>query len=128
MQEIKYDQIKEVALMIGTQGDGYKDHIVKFEDGKAVRYSENFMYHQNEVKELGLTKEEFIDKLQAINIEKWDESYVLFDIVDGYSWELNFIYENGEDTFIRKGANKYPNNIEELYKLMDIEFHFELLD
>lgn len=123
----KEKEIKEIALMIGTQGDGFTDNIVKFDGEKVFRTSDNFMQHMYDEGELKLAKKNFLKEFNKINVEEWDDSYVLFNKIDGYSWELNVFYENG-DKLIKKGSNDYPENMSDLLHLLEVEFVVDRLD
>ncbi|MFL8952001.1 hypothetical protein ACWOAQ_08880 [Helcococcus kunzii] len=123
----KGKEIKEIALMIGTQGDGFTDNIVKFDGEKVFRTSDNFMQHMYDEGELKLDKKKFLKEFNKINVEEWDDSYVVFNRIDGYSWELNVFYENG-DKLIKKGSNDYPENMSDLLHLLEVEFVVDRLD
>lgn len=111
--------IKEIAFMIGTQGDGYNDNVITFEGEEVKKAYENFMYSRYENSTLSHSKQEFLEKLSEIDVENWKDSYIVFGTVDGYSWELNVYYEDGEK-LIKKGANDYPENMDELLDLLEI--------
>ncbi|MFL8887381.1 hypothetical protein ACKA01_09060 [Helcococcus kunzii] len=123
----KGKEIKEIALMIGTQGDGFTDNIVKFDGEKVFRTSDNFMQHMYDEGELKLDKKKFLKEFNKINVEEWGDSYVVFNRIDGYSWELNVFYENG-DKLIKKGSNDYPENMSDLLHLLEVEFVVDRLD
>lgn len=123
----KGKEIKEIALMIGTQGDGFTDNIVKFDGEKVFRTSDNFMQHMYDEGELKLDKKKFLKEFNKINVEEWDDSYVVFNKIDGYSWELNVFYENG-GKLIKKGSNDYPANMSDLLHLLEVEFVVDRLD
>ncbi|MCT1796032.1 hypothetical protein [Helcococcus kunzii] len=123
----KGKEIKEIVLMIGTQGDGFTDNIVKFDGEKVFRTSDNFMQHMYDEGELKLDKKKFLKEFNKINVEEWDNSYVVFNRIDGYSWELNVFYENG-DKLIKKGSNDYPENMSDLLHLLEVEFVVDRLD
>ncbi|EHR32691.1 hypothetical protein HMPREF9709_01422 [Helcococcus kunzii ATCC 51366] len=123
----KGKEIKEIALMIGTQGDGFTDNIVKFDGEKVFRTSDNFMQHMYDEGELKLDKKKFLKEFNKINVEEWDDSYVVFNRIYGYSWELNVFYENG-DKLIKKGSNDYPENMSDLLHLLEVEFVVDRLD
>ena len=123
----KGKEIKEIALMIGTQGDGFTDNIVKFDGEKVFRTSDNFMQNMYDEGELKLDKKKFLKEFNKINVEEWDDSYVVFNRIDGYSWELNVFYENG-DKLIKKGSNDYPENMSDLLHLLEVEFVVDRLD
>lgn len=113
-------KIKEIALMIGTQGDGYFDNVIKFENKKVKISVENYMYHEYEEKTLDINKDEFLEKFNSLNVEEWEDSYILFGTVQGYSWELNVYYEDGSK-LVKKGANEYPENMDDLTNLIDFD-------
>lgn len=113
-------KIKEIALMIGTQGDGYFDNVIKFENEKVKISVENYMYHEYEEKTLDINKDEFLEKFNSLNVEEWEDSYILFGTIQGYSWELNVFYEDGSK-LVKKGANEYPENMDVLTNLIDFD-------
>ena len=119
--------IKEIALMVGTQGDGYTDNVITFEGNKVLRASDNFMQHKYDSGEIKLSKEDFLNEFNKIGIEDWNDSYIIFKNIDGYSWELNVFYTDGEK-LIKKGSNDYPENFDELINLLEIDFVIDSLD
>ena len=121
------NEIKEIALMVGTQGDGYTDNVITFEGDKVLRTSDNFMQHKYYSGELKLKKEDFLNEFNKIVVEEWNDSYIIFKNIDGYSWELNVFYKDGEKT-IKKGSNDYPENFDELINLLEIDFVIDSLD
>lgn len=120
-------EIKEISFMIGTQGDGFTDNVIKFSRNKVERKSENFMYHKNYDDILKLDKKTFLEEFEKLNVEEWKDSYVVFRHINGYSWELNVFYKNGEK-LIKKGSNDYPENMDEFLSLLEIEFERDSLE
>lgn len=117
----EFSKIREIAFMIGTQDDGYNDFVFAFEKEEVRQKFENFMFYRNDEKVLSKSKTEFLNGLKNVRVEDWDDSYVVFKVIGGYSWELNIFYKNEEKPFIKKGANNYPDNFNDLLEVLEIK-------
>lgn len=60
---------------------------------------------------------DFLSRLAQIHIERWDEDYTNFAVLDGAYWRLTFHY-NGRPPLYFSGSNAYPKNYYALRRLM----------
>ncbi len=74
---------------------------------------------------LDIDKEDFLDRLDSINIGEWSRNYDSRKfgcfVMDGTKWQLNIYYSNGHRPIKIYGDNAYPYNFAHLLDLFGIE-------
>lgn len=123
MKRIK--SLKELKFFIGgCFGDNEKLHI-REEFYKAWREEGLYNVHDNaSVKELKFEgKENLISSLNELNVLEWERDYWK-PVCDGIQWELKLTYNGNLKKYIY-GSNHYPDNFNELIKILNQFYPFE---
>ncbi len=93
-----------IDIEINENDEGIKKYYISF--GQV--FDSSFFFE--------LSKNEFIDKLISLHIERWRDDYNNLNALDGEQWEVTFYCKN--EIFSFSGLNAYPHNFKKFLRLL----------
>ena len=70
-------------------------------------------------------KDEFLQKLDLLDLYEWKHRYIDYDVLDGEQWELLLDFSDNGKPIKIYGSNKYPDNFYDLEELFDLDSYSE---
>lgn len=118
----KLNSIEKIVFYINSFSEGNVEREITFKDNKTIlkKTSSKLGKEENLMKNMGLTKDEFIKKLSLLKIENWEDEYFA-PALDGEDWELKIYFLGDKKCLSKTGSNAYPSNFNELCNLLEVE-------
>lgn len=119
----KLNSIEKIVFSINSFFEGNVVREITFKDNKTILKKTSSKFgkeKENLTKNMGLTKDEFINKLSLLEIENWEENYFA-PVLDGEDWELQISFLGDKKCLSKMGSNAYPSNFDELCDLLEVE-------
>lgn len=119
----KLNSTEKIVFSISSFYEGDVEREITFKDNKTIlkkTSSKLGKEEENLMKNMGLTKDEFIKKLSLLKIENWDDEYFA-PALDGEDCELKIYFLGDKKCLSKTGSNAYPSNFNELCNLLEVE-------
>ena len=116
------DHIESIIVEYGGYHDGTEIRKITHDGDEIVveRRFYNGASDDGKVLYDRMTWSSFLEAIESLHIDTWDEEYDNPDVLDGSQWSLDLEYSNNVKGKHYRGSNMYPENFDDFLRVIEM--------